>query len=69
MPNDYSVQLHDFITEKINSASQQLAEAENSGDTEKQSYWRGQLEEFSWVRSYLKSHIDLKDFIYYQQST
>ena len=66
MPNEYSVQLHDFITDRINSANQQLAEAEDNDDTEKQSYWGGQLEELSWVRSYLKAHVDLKDFIYYQ---
>lgn len=69
MPNEYSVQLHHFITDKINSASRQLAEAETSGDTEMQSYWEGQLDELSWARSYLKAHVDLKDFSYYQQTS
>ena len=31
-----------------------------------QSYWNGQLEELAWLRTYLKAHVDLKDFVYYQ---
>ncbi len=66
MPNDYSVQLHDLITEKINSADQHLADAQEKDDTEMQAYWNGQLEELAWLRAYLKEHVDLKDFVYYQ---
>ena len=66
MPNDYSVQLHDLITEKIKSADQRLAEAKEKDDTEMQSYWNGQLEELAWLRAYLKEHVDLKNFVYYQ---
>ncbi|MFW2368158.1 MAG: hypothetical protein ACN4GW_17215 [Desulforhopalus sp.] len=66
MPNDYSVQLHDLISEKIKSAAQNLAYANDNQDTEMQSYWNGQLEELAWLRSYLKAHVDLKDFVYYQ---
>lgn len=66
MPNEYSVQFHDFITMKINYASQRLTEAEQTGDEQVQSYWQGQLEELTWLRTYLKAHIDLQDFVYYQ---
>lgn len=66
MPNEYSVQLHDFITDKISSADQHLADAKEKNDLELQSYWVGQLEELAWLRTYLKAHVDLKDFVYYQ---
>ena len=66
MPNDYSLQLHDLISAKIKSADQNLADAKDNGDTKMQSYWNGQLEELAWLRTYLKAHVDLKDFVYYQ---
>ena len=66
MPNDYSLQLHDLISAKIKSADQNLADAKDNGNTEMQYYWNGQLEELAWLRSYLKAHVDLKDFVYYQ---
>ena len=66
MPNDYSVQLHGFITEKIQTADQHLADAKENGATEMQSYWNGQLEELAWLRAYLKAHVDLKGFVYYE---
>jgi hypothetical protein len=69
MPNDYSVQFHDFITVKIETARAQLAEAEQAGDDHQRSYWNGQLEELAWLRAYLKEHVDLKDFVYYQSGS
>ena len=67
MPNEYSVELHNFITDKIRSAAQQLAGAKENNNSEMQSYWGGQLDELSWLRSYLKAHVDLKNFVYYQE--
>ena len=69
MPNEYSVQFHDFISAKIETARAQRAEAEQDGDDHERSYWSGQLEELAWLRAYLKEHIDLKDFTYYQPGT
>ncbi len=69
MPNEYSVQFHDFITTKRETARSQLAEAEQTGDDNKQAYWSGQLEELTWLRTYLKEQVDLKDFTYYQPGT
>ncbi len=67
MANEYSVAIHHFISEKIDDAREQLARAEETGDRQKQLYWNGHLEEFSWIRTYLKEHVDLKDFVYYKQ--
>ena len=66
MPNEYSVQFHDFITSKFVIARSQLAEAEQAGDDNNQAYWSGQLEELIWLRAYLKEQVDLKDFTYFQ---
>ena len=69
MPNEYSVQFHDFITSEIENARSQRSEAEQAGNDEILSYWSGRLEELNWLRAYLKEHVDLKDFIYYQPGT
>ena len=66
MPNEYSVQFHDFITAKIDTARGQLDQAVQTGDEQSKSYWNGQLEELAWLRSYLKQHVDLKGFVYYR---
>lgn len=66
MPNEYSVQFHDFITAQIDTARLQLDQAVQAGDEQSQSYWNGQLEELAWLRSYLKQHVDLKGFVYYR---
>ena len=69
MPNEYSIQFHDFITSEIGNARSKRAEAERAGDDHDLSYWTGQLEELTWVRAYLKAQVDLKDFIDYQPGT
>lgn len=61
MPNDFSVMIHNYLTEKITEAERAV------GSSDKQSsFYHGQLEELRWLRSYLKEHIDLKDFTYYE---
>ncbi len=60
MPNEYSVKIHDYLTEKISEAERGIAR----GD-EQSAFYHGQLEELQHLREYLKKHIDLKDFTYY----
>lgn len=60
MPNEYSVEIHDYLTKKIAEHEQIIKEL---GDNSHKS--RGQLEELYWIREYLAEHIDLKDFTYY----
>ena len=60
MPNEYSVKVHDYLTEKIREAERGIAR----GD-EQSPFYRGQLAELQWLREYLKEHVDLKDFTYY----
>ena len=65
MANEYSVEIHNFITSNIASASDNLEKSLKTGDQKEQAYWQGQLDELTWIRKYLKEHMDLKDFIYY----
>jgi hypothetical protein len=60
MPNEFSVQIHNYLTRKITEAEQAVAR-----DDEHAPYYRGQLEELYWMRNYLKENVDLKDFSYY----
>ena len=60
MPNDYSIEIHNYLTEKITEAERALVE--NSVASLKQ---EGQIDELLWLRKYLRKNIDLKDFTYY----
>jgi hypothetical protein len=62
MPNEFSVEIHDYLTQKITEAEKAIAK--KSVNT---AYFQGQLEELYRIRTYLKKSIDLKNFIYYQQ--
>lgn len=60
MANEFSVKIHNYLSEKISAAEKAVAR-----EDEHASFYRGQLEELHWVRDYLKENIDLKDFTYY----
>ena len=60
MANDFSIEIHNYLSKKISEAEQAIA-----SDDLHSAYYRGQLEELQWMRNYLKEHVDLKDFIYY----
>lgn len=65
MPNEYSVSLHNHISEKIIAARQGMEKAKETGDHTLESYNRGQLDELHWLRRYLSTNIDLKNYTYY----
>lgn len=67
MPNDYSIAIHDYISDKIDRTNQKIAKADDAGDRTEVLFRRGQLGELHWVRRYLADTSDLKDFIYYQK--
>ena len=60
MANEYSVEIHKYLSEKI-----AIAEKEIEGSLEGNPHFQGQLEELLWIRKYLGDNIDLKDFTYY----
>ena len=60
MPNEFSVEIHDYLTQKITQAQKAIAE-----NNEQSSFYLGQLEELRRIREYLRENIDLKNFSYY----
>jgi hypothetical protein len=60
MPNEFSVEIHNYLTQKIREAEKTVA-----SKGERSAYNQGQLDELYWIRAYLRENIDLKNFIYY----
>ena len=60
MPNEYSVEIHNYLSREIEKAEKER----NSGSCD-QHYLDGKLSELYWIREYLAEKIDLKDFKYY----
>lgn len=58
MPNDFSVEIHNFLSAKILEAEKRLAEIEDP-------VVRGRLEELLWIRGYLQENIDLQNYTYF----
>lgn len=61
MPNEFSVQIHDFLSAR----RQDLLIRKSNGEAIDDDFINGQLQEIDWLRDYLKEHFDLKDFTYY----
>lgn len=59
MPNDYSIEIHDFLTQLIRDAELCIY------NRDEPDYNRGRLEELLRIRQYLSENIDLKNFTYY----
>ncbi|MBU1565168.1 MAG: hypothetical protein KJ630_06025 [Proteobacteria bacterium] len=61
MPNDFSVEIHNYLSLKILEAEK----AVKIGNQDDSAHARGRLEELQWIRKYLQDNIDLKNFVYY----
>jgi hypothetical protein len=60
MPNEFSVEIHNYLTQKITEAQKAIAYKD-----EQSPFYQGQLDELLKIRKYLKENIDLKNFTYY----
>lgn len=60
MPNEYSIEIHNYLSKKLTEATEKQKE-----NSEKSAYLQGRLKELQWIREYLGKHIDLKDFKYH----
>ncbi len=60
MANEYSVEIHKYLSEKI-----AIAKKAAEGNPEDSPRFQGQLKELLWIREYLSNNTDLKDFKYY----
>ena len=65
MANQYSVEIHDYISEKIARASGQLKKAKAANDLTGGRFYEGQLYELDKIREYMAQNIDLKTQKYY----
>ena len=65
MAHAFSVEIHDYLSQKIGLAKEGKKKANQHNDTELQSYYEGQLLELARMRNYLTENIDLKTQHYY----
>ena len=65
LAHEYSVEIHNYISEKISVAEEKKKRAEKQNDSETQQFCEGQLKELFKIRKYLTERIDLKTQKYY----
>lgn len=65
MTNDYSVEIHQYISVRIADTEKQKQKAEADDDVASRLYYEGKLHELSKIRAYMAAHIDLKTQRYY----
>lgn len=65
MPNEFSIEIHNHISTTLEAVEARLARARNTADSKEIDYCQGQIDELAWIRKYLREHVDLKGFAYY----
>ena len=65
MTHEYSVQIHAWISKKLDKVKQEIKIASDQKDVEKENYYNGQLQELSDMRKYLSDKVDLDTHQYY----
>jgi hypothetical protein len=65
MANEYLIDIHNYISERLTSAETQKNEADARADAVAKRFYEGQLEEWRQIRSYLASKVDLKTQKYF----
>lgn len=65
MPNEYLVQIHDYIGEQIARARQNKLAAQRSNDIEAAWYCEGRLQELQALRKFISDNFDLLTQVYF----
>ena len=65
MANEYLIEIHNYISQKIDSAQRRREEAQEKNDQASQRFYEGQLSEWAWIRAYLAEKVDLKTQKYF----
>jgi len=65
MANQYSVEIHRYISEKIAAAEKNKVRAQKQENQPSERYYAGQLLELTKIREYMAARIDLKTQKYY----
>ncbi len=63
--HEYSVQIHEWISKKINSIKQDMKSSEAGNNADRKNYLAGRLQELQDIRQYLTDKIDLDTQEYY----
>jgi len=63
--HEYSVQIHDWISQKVSDINVKIKAAKVSDDAVNQAYFTGQLEELRSIRKHLTDKIDLNTQNYF----
>ncbi len=65
MANDYSVAIHNYISDKITANEKNKKDAEKEKDLASTRYCEGRLRELNSIRQYMVEKIDLKTQKYF----
>ena len=65
MANEYLIEIHNYISEKIACAQNRKTESITDNNLELQRFYEGQLKELHHLRKYLAETVDLKTQKYY----
>ena len=65
MANQYSVEIHQYISDKIAEAKKNKEIAKGQQDHLSEQFYAGQLRELNKIREYMAAKIDLKTQKYY----
>ncbi len=65
MAHEYSVKIHNYITDKIVNAEKMKKAAEKKDDFKARKFYEGQLDELLYMREYLTKRTDLNTQKYY----
>ena len=65
MTHEFSVEIHEYIKTKIQTAEKGKKQAEAQDDNETRRFYEGQLHELLNLRDYLTAKVDLKTQKYY----
>ena len=65
MAHEYSVTIHQYITDRISSMKKKELVAKKQNDIERYQFYRGQLQELFTIREYLTEKVDLQTQKYY----
>jgi len=65
MPNQFLVEIHDYITAALTAVERLQQSVENRNDPVEKNFYSGQIEELQALRQYLTDHFDLSTQRYY----
>ena len=65
MANEYLIDIHNYISEKIARAQNRKDEANANNELESRRFYEGQLKEWHHLRAYLAETVDLKTQKYF----